>query len=61
VGFWVACSFLAASALHEPGGAILFIAVSSAAWLGMVSFFGGYLVRREIGDRLKTGFTLGPD
>lgn len=37
------------------------IAVTCAAWLSIVSFFGGYLVKREIGDCLKTGLTLSAD
>jgi hypothetical protein len=61
VGFWVACSFLAALGVPEPGGVIMVIAVTCAAWLSIVSFFGGYLVKREIGDCLKTGLTLSAD
>ena len=56
VGFWAACSSLAALAMPEPGGAILFIGIACAAWLGIVSFLGGYLIKKEIagclGDRL---------
>ncbi len=56
VGFWAACISLAALAMPEPGGAILFIGIACAAWLGIVSFLGGYLIKKEIagclGDRL---------
>jgi hypothetical protein len=55
VAFWVACSCLAASAMPEPGGAILVIGVACAAWFGVVSFLGGYLIKKEIGDHLKDG------
>jgi hypothetical protein len=53
VAFWVACSLLAARRMPEPGGAILVIGVACAAWFGLVSFLGGYLVKKEISDRLK--------
>jgi hypothetical protein len=55
VGFWVACSLLAASAMPWPGGPILFIGVACAAWFGLVSFVGGYLIKKEIDDHLKYG------
>jgi hypothetical protein len=54
VAFWIACSSLVAIAMSEPGGAILVIGVVCAAWFGIVSFLGGYLIRKEIGDRLKS-------
>jgi len=53
VAFWIACSFLAARAMPEPGGAILVIGVACAAWFGVVCFLGGYLIRKEISDRLR--------
>jgi hypothetical protein len=53
VGFWVACSALAASALPVLGGAILVIGVACAAWLGNVSFLGGYLIKKDISNQLK--------
>ncbi len=53
VAFWVACSLLAARRMPEPGGAILVIGVACAAWFGLASFLGGYLVKKEISDRLK--------
>lgn len=53
VAFWVACSLLAARRMPEPGGAILVIGVACAAWFGLTSFLGGYLVKKEISDRLK--------
>jgi hypothetical protein len=51
--FWIACSFLAARNIPEPGGSILVIVVGCAAWFGIVSFLGGYLVKKEIVDHLK--------
>jgi hypothetical protein len=51
--FWIACSLAAARAMPEPGGAILVVVVACAAWFGIVSFLGGYLVKKEISDRLK--------
>ena len=53
VAFWVSSSALAASRLPKPEGAVLFIAVSLAAWFGLVSFLGGYLIRKEITDCLN--------
>ena len=53
VAFWIWCSGLAAAAMPEPGGAILVIGVSCAAWFTHVSFLGGYLVKKEIADHLK--------
>ena len=51
--FYVWCGILAASAMPEPGGAIMVIGVACAAWFGIVSFLGGYLIKQEISDRLK--------
>lgn len=51
--FWIACSLLAARAMPEPGGAILVIGVACAVWFGVVCFFGGYLIKKEISERLK--------
>jgi hypothetical protein len=53
LAFWVWCSILAAIAMPEPGGAILVIGVACAAWFGIVSFLGGYLIKKEISDRLS--------
>jgi len=52
---WTACSLLAVVMfqMSEPGGAILVIGVACAAWFGIVSFLGGYLVRKEISESLK--------
>ncbi len=55
VGFWVACGALAAYVMPAPGGAIIFVGISCAAWFGIVSFLGGYLIKKEIGDQLKEG------
>ena len=51
--FWIACSLLAARAMPEPGGAILVIGVACAAWFGLASFLGGYLIKKEISDCLR--------
>ena len=53
VAFWIACSLLAARAMPEPGGAILVIGVTCAAWFGLVCFLGGYLIKKEISDHLR--------
>jgi len=53
VAFWITCGFLAARAMPEPGGAFLLIGIACAAWLGIVSFLGGYLIKRGIADRLS--------
>ena len=53
LAFYVECGILAASAMPEPGGAILVIGVACAAWFGIVSFLGGYLIKKEISDHLK--------
>lgn len=58
VVFWAVCSFLAGRAMPEPGGAILFFGVVSAAWLVIVSFLCGYLVKKEIGDCLRADRTV---
>jgi len=54
---WVALSFcscgFAAAAMPEPGGAIVFVVGSLAAWFGFVSFLGGYLIKKEIADCLN--------
>lgn len=52
--FWVLCGFLAGRAMPQPAGAILVAAVVVTAWFGIVSFLGGYLVKKEINDGLKT-------
>jgi hypothetical protein len=53
VAFWITCGYLAARAMPEPGGAILFIGIACAAWLGIVSFLDDYLIKKEITDRLS--------
>ena len=53
VAFWIACSSLAAQRMPKPGGAILVIGVACAAWLGLASFLGGYLIKKEISDHLR--------
>jgi hypothetical protein len=53
VAFWVLSSALAASRMPKPDGIILFFAISIAAWFGLVSFLGGYLIKKEITDCLN--------
>jgi hypothetical protein len=53
VAVWVSSSGLAASAMPIAQGALLFIAVSLAAWFGLVSFLSGYLIKKEISDCLN--------
>ncbi len=55
VAWCVACSSLAASAMPLPGGIILGVGFPWAAWLYIVSFLGGYLIKKEISDNLKDG------
>lgn len=50
---WIACGLLAASTLPEPGRAILVMGVACAGWFGIVSFLGGYLIKKEISDSLR--------
>jgi hypothetical protein len=51
--FWIVCSLLVARAMPQPGGILLVIGVASAAWFGIASFLGGYLIKKEIADHLK--------
>jgi hypothetical protein len=51
--FWVTCSLFAATAMPEPAGAIFVIGIACVAWFGIVSFLGGYLINKEISERLK--------
>jgi hypothetical protein len=54
VAYWFCASGLASAGMSTLGDAILFIAVSSAAaWLGLVSFLGGYLMKKKITGCLK--------
>jgi hypothetical protein len=52
VTYWGLCSLLAAGAIAGPGGAVLFVGVTCAAWLGIVAFLGTYLIEKEIKDHL---------
>jgi hypothetical protein len=51
LGIWSA--LLAAIAMPEPAGILVVVGFASATWFGIVSFVGGYLIRKEISDRLK--------
>jgi len=44
---------MAATAMPEPAGILFFARFASAKWFGIVSFVGGYLIRKEISDRLR--------
>ena len=50
----IATGLLAACAMPQPAGVVFFVGFASAAWLGIVSFLGGYLIKSEIGRSLKT-------
>lgn len=52
-GFWALCAYLAARAMPQPAGVILFAIVILAAWFGYVLLLGECLVRKEILDGLK--------
>jgi hypothetical protein len=41
--------------MQQPGGTIFFVGSVSAYWFVMVSFLGGYLIQKEIGDHLSNG------
>ena len=50
----VCTSGFASVGMATLGNAIVFIAISfAAAWFGFVSFLGGHLIKKEIGDCLK--------
>jgi hypothetical protein len=49
----IATGFLAACAMPEPAGVLFFVGFTCASWLGIVSFLGGYLIKKEISDRLR--------
>lgn len=53
VAFWVFCGYLVARAMPQPAGGFVVVVLTCVAWLGLVSFLGGYLVKKEIGDALK--------
>jgi hypothetical protein len=52
VACWITSCGLAALAMPEPEGAIVFIGFSRAGWLGIMCFLGGYLIKKEIADCL---------
>jgi hypothetical protein len=41
--------------MQQPGGTIFFVGSVSAYWFVMMSFLGGYLIQKEIGDHLSNG------
>jgi hypothetical protein len=52
-GFSVIWCLLLAWAAPEPWAKIIPIAFGCAAWFGIVSFLGGYLIKKEVGDHLR--------
>ena len=52
-GLGIASAGMAATAMSEPAGILFFVGFASATWFGIVSFVGGYLIRKEISDRLR--------
>jgi hypothetical protein len=52
VAYWSLSSLLAAAAMPQPGGVLLFVGVTCAAWLGIVMFLGSYLIKEEIKNYL---------
>lgn len=53
VAIGICVSGLAASAMPEPVGAMVFIGFSCAAWFMHVPMLGCYLIKKEIADHLK--------
>ena len=51
--FWVICGYLIARSMPRPSGVIFFASLSAVAWLGVVSFLGGYLVKNVIDNELR--------
>lgn len=49
----IVSGLLAACAMPEPAGVLFLIGFTCAVWLGVVSFVGGYLIKKEISDYLK--------
>ncbi|MDE2346137.1 MAG: hypothetical protein KGL13_06690, partial [Gammaproteobacteria bacterium] len=54
VAFWALCGFLMALAMPFPAGGILFLTILVTAWIGIVTFLGGYLIKKEIIEELIT-------
>jgi hypothetical protein len=52
LAWWVVLSLVAVFSMTEPAGALFFVGSTCAAWFGMVSFLGGYLIKKEIDDQL---------
>ncbi len=48
----IAAGFVAARAMPEPAAILFFVGFACATWFGIVSFLGGYLIKKEISDRL---------
>jgi len=48
-------SLVMAVFMPQPGGTIFFVGSVSAYCFVMVSFLGGYLIKKEIGDHLSDG------
>jgi len=52
VAGWMTLSLLLASEMPLLIAALFFVGSASAAWFVVVSFLGGYLIKKEIGDHL---------
>lgn len=52
VVFWGACGALMARVMPQPAGVILFVMMVLVAWLCIVKYLGGRLVKREILNEL---------
>jgi hypothetical protein len=37
----------------RPAGLLFFVGFACATWFGIVSFLGGYLIKKEIASRLS--------
>jgi hypothetical protein len=55
VAAWMVCASFASRPMPAPTSAIVFVGVAVAAWLVIVPFLGGYLIKKEIADRLSDG------
>lgn len=53
VAWCAAIGLLGAFLTSDPFGVLVSVGTTCAAWFVMVSFLGGYLIKKEIGDHLK--------
>jgi len=58
VVFWGLCAGFAGVGIPEPLVAVLlFLGITTGAWLGVVSFLGAFLIKKEIKDCLDSAST----